>query len=167
MTLNDTHKYTWVGFREQAIAAVQNLFTAHPKPDQLKVQSLSLRYFDAVELDYATEDVFAFLKNKLKVTVSLPEQLFQETGVSSRPIRFAWETTFQTNAPRGEMTVRFVTGQHHGKPALIWETRMHSDESLPELPTDFGEWIDGAHRISEDWFFKLITGDLEKRFSGD
>ena len=167
MTVNDTRKYTWTDFRARSIAAVKTLFGAHPKPDQLKVQSLDLRYLDAVELDYAKEDVFAFLAEKLKVKTSLPPDLFKGTGVNSTPGRFAWESSFHTTRPEGAMSVRFVTGQHQGKPALIWETVVHSEQDLPALPEDFDGWIDSAHTVTDDWFFKLIEGDLQRRFSGD
>jgi uncharacterized protein (TIGR04255 family) len=35
------------------------------------------------------------------------------------------------------------------------------------MPKGFANWIDAAHAITDDWFFKLIEGELERRFSGD
>ena len=167
MTVNDTHKYTWNDFRKRSVAAVKKLFEAHPKPDQLEVQSLLLRYIDAVDMDSSEEDVFAFLRNKLKVTVGLPESLFDKTGVHREARRLVWESSFKTITPEGAIKIRFVSGQHHGKPALIWETLVLSEEALPTLPDGFEDWIGAAHGVTEDWFFKLIKGELETRFSGD
>lgn len=167
MTVNDTCKYTWADFRSRSVTAVQKLFEAHPKPDQFEVHSLALRYIDAVELDFTKEDVFAFLRDKLKVAIELPSSLFENTGVDSTPSRFAWETTFRTEDPEGAMNVRFVTGENQGKPALIWETIVHSDKGLPALPDGFATWIESAHTVAHDWFFKLIEGDLERRFDGE
>jgi uncharacterized protein (TIGR04255 family) len=35
------------------------------------------------------------------------------------------------------------------------------------MPNDFEKWLDAAHAVTDDWFFKLIDGELERRFSGD
>ena len=167
LTLNETSNYTWPDFRTRSIAVVGKLFEAHPKPDELRVRSLLLRYIDAVDLDYSKEDVFLFLSEKLKVSIAMPGNLFEGTGVSSLPARLALDSSFRTAKPQGMVNVRFVTGQIKGKGALIWETQVHSDDALPELPEGFDNWIDAAHGIAHDWFFKLIDGELKRRFSGE
>ena len=38
---------------------------------------------------------------------------------------------------------------------------------INEVPNDFDsiiEWIKKAHNLTDDWFFKLIKGDLEEKF---
>jgi uncharacterized protein (TIGR04255 family) len=37
---------------------------------------------------------------------------------------------------------------------------------LPDMPKGFPAWVDAAHEITHDWFFKLIEGELERRFEG-
>jgi uncharacterized protein (TIGR04255 family) len=34
------------------------------------------------------------------------------------------------------------------------------------MPAGFEGWLDAAHTIIHDWFFKLIEGDLRKEFQG-
>ena len=59
-------------------------------------------------------------------------------------------------------------GQKEGSPAVVWETVIQSSGvDVPHIPDDFGEWLDGAHAIADDWFFKLIDGELERRFAGE
>jgi uncharacterized protein (TIGR04255 family) len=65
------------------------------------------------------------------------------------------------------VTVGFATGQKDGTdPAIIWEIQVQSLQSqIPNKTNkDFGKWIDSAHNITDDWFFKLIQGDLYEVF---
>lgn len=89
MTLNDTHKYIWTDFRIRSLTAIDKLFEAHPKPSDLKIESLLLRYIDAIEFDYLTNDLFEFLKGKMKVAISLPESLFANQEVQKNPVFLA------------------------------------------------------------------------------
>ena len=58
------------------------------------------------------------------------------------------------------------TGKKADIPALIFEISVQSDgEDMPTMPEGFENWIEMAHDVIEDWFFKLIAGELEKRFT--
>lgn len=167
-TLNETHRYTWTDFQQRAKEAVARLYNAHPAVAEFRIQSLVLRYIDAVEYNYKDEDAFAFLRDKMKVGISLPDSLFQTSGVHARPESFAWQATFPCKRPPGAVHVSFATGQKLDAPAILWETTVQSSgESLPAMPDGFPAWIDAAHEITDDWFFKLIEGDLERRFQGE
>ena len=62
----------------------------------------------------------------------------------------------------------FATGRKEGEPAVLWETTVQSVGSdLPDMPDGFPAWVDAAHEITHDWFFKLIEGELERRFDGE
>ena len=41
---------------------------------------------------------------------------------------------------------------------------MSQADQLPKVPAEFPEWLASAHEITDDWFFKLIDGELERRF---
>jgi uncharacterized protein (TIGR04255 family) len=168
MTVNDTHKYIWDDFCGRSLTAVQKLFEAHPKPSDLKVDSLLLRYINAIELDYHSSDVYEFLREKMNVSITFPEELFKDNPVQATPSHFSWHSAYSCDDPKAMVIVRFATGEKEGRPALLWETMVHSyGLDIPELPDGFALWIDAAHAITDDWFFKLIEGDLERRFSSD
>lgn len=168
MTVNSTSDYTWADFQPRVLTAVERLYKSHPKTDEFKVSQLILRYIDAVEFDYRGADAYAFLREKLKLDLRLPENLFDDTGVKSRPATFSWQTAFSSNSPPGIINVKFATGQKEGQPAIIWESTVQSTgDDLPSLPDAFGKWFEEAHKLTDDWFFKLIEGDLERRFSGE
>lgn len=167
-TVNSTADYTWLDFRTRVLAAIGRLYDAHPKVEELKISKLILRYIDAVEFDYGKDSLFEFLKDKLKLSISLPNNLFDGTGVENKPTSFTWQSSFKCERPRGKTTVRFATGQKKNKPAVVWETTVETvKDGLPEMPKGFEVWLDGANVITEDWFFKMIAGELERRFSGE
>jgi len=168
LTLNDTHKYIWSDFRSRSLTAIDKLFEAYPKPTDLKIESLLLRYIDAIEFDYLARDLFGFLQEKMKVAISLPDSLFVNQEVPQNPAVFSLQAAFACHDPNGLVTVRFASGQKDARPALLWETLVESKgDSLPILPKGFAGWIDAEHTITDDWFFKLIEGELERRFSGE
>jgi uncharacterized protein (TIGR04255 family) len=150
----------------RTINAVSKLYDAHPKADDLKFTSLILRYIDAVEFDYAANDAYAFMRDKLKASLALPRNLFEQTGVRDQPDSFTWQSAFKCSSPPGIVTIRFASGKKEEKPAIVWETTVQSGrDNVPEMPSGFEGWIDAAHSITDDWFFKLIEGELERRFS--
>ena len=168
LTLNDTHKYIWKDFRSRSLTAVDKLFEAHPKPSDLKIESLLLRYIDAVEFDYLKNDLSEFLKEKMKVGISLPASLFAYQEVQKNPVFLGLQSVFLCHNPKSLITVRFSSGHKDSRPALLWETLVESKGTdVPTMPKGFADWIDAAHTITDDWFFKLIEGELERRFSGD
>jgi len=167
LTVNSTADYTWDAFRTRAVTALGRLYEAHPKVTELRITNITLRYINAVEFDYAKQNAYDFLRDQLKLDIALPSNLFDNTGVEGRPHTFGWQSTFKCTRPQGQVTIRFASGRTEDKPAIIWETTVQSLEGdVPPMPTGFETWIDAAHVVTDDWFFKLIEGDLERRFSG-
>lgn len=168
LTLNDTDKYTWSDFRHRSINAINRLFKSHPKPSDLTINSVLLRYIDAVEFDYKSQDLFAFLVENMQVTIRLPDSLFNSGNIERTPQLFNWQAWFGCRNPQSLVCVRFAIGQKESKPALVWEILVQSQgEGTPTMPEGFAGWIDAAHALTDEWFFKLIEGQLERRFSGD
>jgi uncharacterized protein (TIGR04255 family) len=168
MTVNETGKYTWPDFKARCETAVKYLHEAHPVKQNFKVQELILRYINAVELADNEKNAFSFLKNKMKTVIQLPDVLFAEKTVKTDPVVFNWQASFPSDEYGGLLTLRFALGKRGNKPALVFETLVQaSGEQMPQLPDEFSNWIDTAHDLAEDWFFKLIDGDLERRFSGE
>jgi uncharacterized protein (TIGR04255 family) len=166
-SVNETSTYVWEEFRHRAVTAVNALFTAHPDPENLKIVSILLRYIDARPLNYHQDNVLAFLSEKMGVHVSVPGSLFKDTGIDPLPVQFTMQTSFRSTSPLGVVAVGFGTGQAKGQTSLVWETMVRSTESeVPAMPEEFERWLDAAHAVTHDWFFKLIAGDLEKEFEG-
>jgi uncharacterized protein (TIGR04255 family) len=168
MTVNETDGYKWDDFKNRCAKAVKDLFDAHPAKQEFMVQDLTLRYIDAVEVDFTREGVFKFLEEKMKTKISLPDSLFNGGRVHATPTAFNWQASFPHDDPGGVVTLRFAVGQRSGKPALIWETLVQAArDRMPSIPDGVSTWLGKAHDLTDDWFFKLIEGELERRFSGE
>jgi uncharacterized protein (TIGR04255 family) len=164
-TVNDTEKYTWDDFGKRVIEGVNTLCEVYPDAENLTIDSLMLRYINGVEFDFGGEDIFRFLAEKMKVGFSLHPPLFQDTGVEERPLGLDCRFTFACAAPKATMNLRFTRGKRHDADALIWQTNLVARSSdMPKLPGELGDWLEKAHAVLEDWFFKSIEGDLLKRF---
>ena len=98
------------------------------------------------------------------LTFACRQLFFQDTGVDSRPETASWQATFECSKPKGRVHVSFATGQKEEKPAIFWQTMVQSDANdLPQMPDEFQKWFDAAHEINDNWFFKLIEGELEEK----
>lgn len=166
MTTNETDKYLWDSFRGQVLAAVSHLYASYPNPSGMRIESLLLRYIDALDFDYESNDLLTFLRDKLKVNVSVPGSLFDGKNVVSQPSAMTWRANFASKIPPGVVGLGVATGKSGDRPAILLETTVQtSGNDLPPMPGDLGTWLDKAHTITHDWFFKLIAGELEERFS--
>ena len=191
ITLNDTEGYIWEDFRKRALDLTDVLFNMHPEPERLKLNKAMLRYIDGIEFDYEQVDIFTFLKEQMKTELSLYHKLFEDTGVGKTPEGFGMNFSFPSTSPAGivvlriakrtqakeDTKIKLIKWTHQADPdktwtkddgkinALIWETIVDSSgEHSPRNREAIPEWIDQAHKLTDDWFFKTIEGELERRF---
>ena len=165
ITLNDTRNYVWEDFEKRISQVVEVLFESYPESSDLKLNGVILRYIDAVNFNYQQDSIFAFLREKLKVDVLLPSVLFEDTGVNELPLNLDLRFSFPSSTPAGEMHLRFARGKRDGKDALIWETQVRCEGAgAPQNKEQIRSWVESAHKLTDDWFFKLIEGDLLRRF---
>jgi uncharacterized protein (TIGR04255 family) len=166
LSVNDTRKYTWTDFRARACNAIEALFDSHPQANDLRISSVLLRYVNAVNFDYFENDVFVFLKEKMRITVGFPDHLLEAIPVETSPHHFNMTTAVQCNNPKGKFMLKFATGLRDDARVLLWETWLESADApyVPKSPTEFINWIDQAHILTHNSFFKLIEGELERGF---
>jgi len=166
LTLNETEDYTWDTFRDQIKQMLVAFYDSYPNSiNSLKYNRIQLRYIDAVEFDYASKDILKFLKDNLKVNFLLPQNLFEEDEINSFPSNIDFRLNFKLKSLKGIVNVRFTTGKKRDKNHLIWETIVESNEKdVPQNKENIIKWADMAHEITHKWFFKLIEGNLERRF---
>jgi len=166
ITLNDTEGYVWEDFEERIHRMLDILFEAYPDAENnLRINWLLLRYIDAINFNYEGDNVFSFLKEKLKVNIGMYEKLFEGTGVSKLPLGFDLRFSFPATKPKGAAHLRFVRGKKKDVDALIWETQVQSvSDDAPKHKDQIINWVVEAHKLTDDWFFKMIEGELLRRF---
>lgn len=166
-TLNDTNKYTWDDFRTRISDAVTTLFDAYPESSKsLKVNGLLLRYLDAIDFEYSN-NVLDFLNKNMKFNVKLIGDFFNGTGVKDSPIDIDMRLAYSANKPKGIVNLRFLKGGRNptNKSILVWDTSVQlKDDNTLKTIDDVMAWVDQAHVLTDDWFFKIIEGELERRF---
>jgi len=166
ITLNDTEGYIWEDFEKRIRKLLDVLYEAYPDSgNDLEVDRLLLRYIDAVDFDYEKENLFKFLEEKLKVNIQIHEGLFKETDVNNLPLNIDLRFTFPSIKPKGAIHLRFGRGKRKNVDALIWETVVQSIENdVPNNKEGIIAWVEAAHSLTDDWFFKMIEGELLRRF---
>jgi uncharacterized protein (TIGR04255 family) len=166
LALNDTTTYTWESFRERGKAMAALMFEEYPT--KLEPTSLELRYINAIYVDFEKRDALAHIADKFRISLSLPASLFDGTGVDNHASLFGLQAAFPTMSPVGSLRFTVSRGKANDRDAILWETIVHSaDKDLPSLPKDFLTWLDAAHTTAEEWFFRLVEGELLGQFSGD
>lgn len=169
LTVNDTENYLWTEFRDRVIDVVTQLYNVHPNKEQLKITSLSLKYIDAVDIDYE-DDIYSFLQKKMQLNLSLNNLLFQDTPINRKPIQLDLSLAFNCDKPKGFINFRLLKGQKTDdteiiSDAIIWEITIQSNEdNISDIPSQLGQWLEEAHSVSHNWFFTLVEGDLLRSF---
>ena len=164
ITLNDTNGYVWEDFKRRVSHMVDVFLNAYPEPENMRLNRLLLRYIDAIDFNYGN-DVFTFLKEKMKTNIALYPELFKDTGVNKLPVGFDLRFSFDSTSPQATAHLRFRRGKREDQDALIWETLVLAPgENLNNTKEGIVEWVNEAHTLTDDWFFKIIDGELLGRF---
>lgn len=166
ITVNDTKGYVWRDFKERIVQTVNTLFEVYPESKtSLEVNRLLLRYIDGTTFNFQKNNLFEFLEKQMKTKINLYQYLFEDTGVGKLPLALDLKFSFASKEPKGAINLRFVRGKIKEFDALIWETMVESiSEDTPKDQNKITRWVEKAHNLTDDWFFKLIEGELLRRF---
>jgi len=166
ITLNDTAGYEWDDFEKRISELITVLFESYPDAGKnLKVNTLLLRYIDTIAFDYEHDDIFSFLGEKMKVNIDVNKEIFTETNVSERPADFDFRFSFPSTEPKGAIHMRVFKGKIRTSDAILWETAVNlTGESIPQEKGKIFDWVKSAHELTHKWFFKIIEGELLRRF---
>lgn len=159
LTLNETSSYSWEDYRRRAEEIVHLLTDLYPA--KISPTVMELRYINAVHVDFEKQPILPYLAEKMRVELSLPKELFDNIGVQAAPFQFALQAGFPMNAPMGVLHFRLIKGKSDDKDAIIWETNIHSEgKEVPVVPDGFPKWLEAAHVVAEEWFFRLVEYNL-------
>lgn len=165
LTVNDTENYIWDDFFKKIEEALKILYRIHPLVNTLSVQSVSLRYIDALEFDFDNNNILTFLEDYLKISTTFADEPFQDTNITNKPVTLDIRYTFPKEKPKGVLHLQFRRGQYHAKDALIWETTIQSaGKDAPQKVDEILHWNDLAHKSTHKLFFGMIKGKLEEKF---
>lgn len=157
-TLNEVGSYQWDDFSGRIIEGVKAFLESYPQKS-LNIEQLTLRYINAIEFDFSKENILEFLRENLKLNISFPPSLFNNSPETYLDSKFS----FKCDRPDTRINLRFARGEKEGKPALIWEIMVTSPPPA-NIPAKLPDWLNETHEIVETWFFELIQGTLLEQF---
>jgi len=167
LTVNDTENYEWDTFERIANKAISDLIKSHPAGERLLFESLSLRFLNAIALDFEKTSVLEFLDQMMRTNLLVPEEILNDSQIDRRPKSVNSEIVFPAKSPAGSLALAFRTGLKNREKVLVLDLSITSSgPEVPESPDNFGTWLADAHLLIERTFFELIKGELERRFSG-
>jgi uncharacterized protein (TIGR04255 family) len=170
LTVNDTASYDWKSdFFGRCKAAVEGLIKKYPgQIFDLPFQSISLKYVDAYEFDFEANDLFEFMRNRMRLTSGLPPALLATANAAGNPFAFLSEFGYSIPDPKGQLRFKIARGSRLSdkRGLVVWETEIKSkDADIPKSVDDIAAWLARAHDVASEWFFELIKGQLEEEFS--
>ena len=169
-TVNETSTYKWEQFKPLCLSAIDLFKSIYPKPQDLHLQSLLLRYIDAIQItENDPQDFVSFLSERMHTTISLPAELF--TGnIGETPTGVRSNISFPSKEPKGQFNLAISTGSKSKSPAIVLDTSIISAESEinPNLyEIDIEGWLEASHDLCTRAFRSFISGTLHERFSTD
>jgi len=166
LTINETEDYLWGDFKKMIMNAVAILFDAYPESKEtLDISSVLLRYIDSVPFNFQKENILEFLAKKMNTKISLSPELFKNNPIKPAPSSLNLLFSFNLDKPKSNMSLRFAKGKRNNIDSFFWETIIKSNsEGTPKDPDNIVDWIEASHKITDDWFFKLIKGELLESF---
>jgi uncharacterized protein (TIGR04255 family) len=164
-SLNVTEDYTWEDFEKRILTLLDWLFEArkYPGSDDIRINGLLLRYIDAREFDYSN-DIFAFLNDKMKIYVEIQDELFESKKVVKDPLNFQLNFMFPSSRPPGRMRLALERANVRQQDALVWQTMVQSiGDDAPKDKAGVKSWATEAHELTHEWFCKL-TKEIREEF---
>lgn len=166
ITVNDTAGYHWSNFKDRISHLTELFFKAHPDSGKLKLNRTLLKYINARKFDYDQADVFAFLRDKLKVGIDMSQIMSQDSQMAATPYTLNLTTVFLSQQPKGSIEIKARRGKIHEDDVLFWElTSFSAGHDVPSaLQQDIAIWSEDAHSLIRELFFKMIEGELLEEF---
>jgi len=163
LTLNDTDAYVWEDFEGRVDRMLTAMFEMYPASQRLIINDVILRYIDAFPFDFERDNVFEYLRTKMFTNIAIYDRLFDKTGVKSSPLfNIDLKLSYQSEMPKGAVYLRFYRGKNRAKDALMMETMVRAlKEDAPKNKEGITRWLNMAHALTDDWFFKLIENIRE------
>jgi uncharacterized protein (TIGR04255 family) len=165
ITIHDSDEYTWDEFKKQIFLVIESFFKSYPKVDETNIVEIYIRYVDAIKFNFNTEDIQQFLKEQMKIDISLNKSVFQNLTVNPIPQNFDFRLSYISTDPQSAIHLRFFRGSDEIRGnELVWETIVQTYVAIPQIEEDIKLWAIQSHKLADKIFFNMIEGKLYERF---
>ncbi len=164
-TTNFTSPYTWNDFKELSLFLRSVLEEAYQEGG-IDISGVILRYRNAHDCNYDSENLFTFLKDNLNTSIELPPYIPGFPGSKEIPTSSNIVFTFDLKNPVSTGTLRLSTGTRNKDQSKVVISQLEIASGGSDVPdfadeNSFGDWLDAAHRVIHEWFFASINGPLK------
>lgn len=163
-SVNESEGYEWDDFKERIKKGLISLFKSYGETNHLVVKELGLRYINALPFNFESNNILNFFNEKLAIQVKFAEPLFEGTKINPAPLGVNYLTSFSVENPKGVLTIALAKGKRAETESLIWEMNFKSEIKSSISDKEINEWVESAHSIIENWFFKFTSEGLLEEF---
>lgn len=167
-TVNFTSPYTWNEFQDLSLYLRSGIVEAY-RESGIKTSVVTLRYRNADEFQYGSNNLLDYLRDNLNTSISLPAFIPGYPASSGIPSSANILLTFDLKEPKGTGSLRLVTGTRNQDQAELLVSQFEVSSGGKDVPDiwsgkEFGTWLELAHSVIHEWFFALIEGPLFEKF---
>ncbi|MDR2762359.1 MAG: TIGR04255 family protein [Planctomycetaceae bacterium] len=165
LTVNIGETYEWNIFQEKLRFVLEQLYKSHPTPQSFSPKRLLLKYLNFFECSYKNNRVIDYIKDKLKLGILLPDDLFATDLISNdlHSFGFFWQYPCFDGKKKciGNMTFSINAGEKDRKQGFFMEIGVQTQNDLnpilsPNNVPDISNWVVLAHDVIERCFFTII-----------
>lgn len=152
--------YEWETFKQDFINGLNFLDKSYPSEGlkSIHAMGIELRYQDAFLFEDG-ECSADFIRNKLNLGFSPPDELFKFDNIKNTPAQNGISFVLQCEKPLGVLIVNIKEGKINGIPGLVVETTVRSnDDNKPDFNLEaLSSWIEDAHDVQRHSFQSVIN----------
>jgi uncharacterized protein (TIGR04255 family) len=157
----DPKKYVWYSFYERICALLDALFDINADIE-FKPENIFLRYVDSMDCTFAS-GIYNSLK-LLNIDLTFKDDLFKDNRLRNEPLWFSLKIPFPTDQPDKEMLLKFYNKKDRNPKSFTWETIVIAPkDQVPQSKEDIIRWVEDAHNLTHEFFFKMIDGDYKEK----
>jgi uncharacterized protein (TIGR04255 family) len=156
LTVNDAKGYSWFEFKSLAIRLVELIDSLYPTGTmKLNFVKAELRYITGIP--FTQEDPLSFLSEKLRIRVSVPQDLLLQPAM---PNNVGLNLAYPLEQPVSNLLFSANLGHVDSKPAYILQSVIQSlGEVVPKNCEEFDRWL-GQANISADQSIQSLSKGL-------
>jgi len=151
-TINVTNEFyrDWKEFQAEILFGLGLFHKAHAVEDIRATQTL--RYIDGFQLKKA-ETVESFLKDKMALSVSLPQNFLLDVRNKEAPLNSRIVIEQKIDKPSGLFVFDLMSGQINGDPSVIMHSVVQSTE---QNLVNLKDWLTDAHAVQKKSWEEII-----------
>jgi len=173
-TANHLKNYSWEKFSKDSSFLRKKLINAY-KGTKLSLISINLSYKNAIPFEYSSNNLQAFLKQKLNTNIVLPTKIPGKFSKTKQMSNVNLQTTFNIINPIGNAFLMIASGGRKKEDNkseeikieenLVFEIGVESKlKNTPNLydKSAYNSWLNKSHNLLKTWFSSLAHENLFK-----